>query len=123
MDDKKRKRGRKPKAEEDLRKHPVTCRLTDAEAAHVDRLRGAMTKGEWIRTAALKRPPRVVPAINREAWVALARSASNLNQALVLARRDDSRDSLIELKEQLAEFRAALIGAVLTQEEDDESEG
>lgn len=122
MEEKKSRRGPKKKADEELRKHLVACRLTDAEAEHVDQLRGGMTRGEWVRTAALKRPPRVIPEINREAWVALSRSASNFNQALLLARRTETQDSLIALKDQLAEFRAALIGADLNPDEEDEDE-
>lgn len=113
MIEKKRGRGRKPVPDEDKRKHAVTCRLTDAELVHVDRLRGNMTTGEWIRTAALGRPPRIVPELNRSAWLELSRAASNLNQ---LARQGHFTD--VDVTEQLKAFRAALIGAAL--EVDDE---
>lgn len=113
MIEKKRGRGRKPVPDEDKRKHAVTCRLTDAELVHVDLLRGNMTAGEWIRTAALGRPPRIVPELNRSAWLELSRAASNLNQ---LARQGHFTD--VDVTEQLKAFRAALIGAAL--EVDDE---
>lgn len=113
MIEKKRGRGRKPVPDEDKRKHAVTCRLTDAELVRVDRLRGNMTAGEWIRTAALGRPPRIVPELNRSAWLELSRAASNLNQ---LARQGHFTD--VDVTEQLKAFRAALIGAAL--EVDDE---
>ncbi len=74
------RRGPKPKPESEKRKHPVTCRLTDIEAVKVDERRGQMTRGEWIRTAALKRPPKIIPTVNREAWLALSKLAGNLNQ-------------------------------------------
>ena len=84
-----RKRGRKRLPSHLARKHPVTCRLTDAELEFVDQARGAdengkaaVTRGEYIRLAALKAPPRVVPEVNREAWAELARVSSNLNQAM-----------------------------------------
>lgn len=108
MIEKKRGRGRKPVPDESKRKHPVTCRLTDAELAHVDRLRGSMTAGEWIRTAALGRPPMIIPELNREAWLALSRAASNLNQ---LAKT--SHFTEVDVTEHLKAFRAALIGAAL----------
>lgn len=111
--EKKRGRGRKPVPDERRRKHPVTCRLTDSELAHVDRLRGSMTAGEWMRTAALGRPPRIVPELNRSAWLELSRAASNLNQ---LAKQGHFHD--VDVTEQLKAFRAALIGADL--EADDE---
>lgn len=110
---KKRGRGRKPVPDDVKRKHGVTCRLTDAELAHVDRLRGNMTAGEWVRTAALGRPPRIVPELNRQAWLELSRAASNLNQLAKLGHFTD-----VNVTEQLKAFRAALIGADL--EADDE---
>lgn len=103
---KKSKRGRKPVADAELRKHPVTCRLTDAENEKVDNLRGGMTRGEWLRTAALGKPPATIPAINQTAWLELSRAASNLNQ---LARQGHSE--AVEATEELAIFRMLLINA------------
>lgn len=103
---KKSKRGRKPVADAELRKHPVTCRLTDAESEKVDRLRGGMTRGQWLRTAALGKPPATIPAINQTAWLELSRAASNLNQ---LARQGHSE--AVEATEELAIFRMLLINA------------
>lgn len=114
MSTEKRGRGRKPIPEESKRKHPVTCRLTDVELEHVDRLRGSMSTGEWIRTAALGAPPRIVPELNRQAWLELSRAASNLNQ---LAKKSHFAD--VDITSELKKFRAALIGADL--EVDDES--
>jgi hypothetical protein len=69
-----------PKSAEERRWHSVSCRLTDDELALVDARRGKVRRGEWLRLAALSKPPRIVPEVNRAAWVDLARSASNLNQ-------------------------------------------
>lgn len=104
------KRGRKPKSAPDKRQHLVACRLTDAEQAQLERGRGALSAGEWLRTLALaRRLPRAIPEINLEAYRALARSAANLNQ---LARRVNAADRLeiSELAATLATFRAALLG-------------
>ena len=104
------KRGRKPKSAPDKRQHLVACRLTDAEQAQLERGRGALSAGEWLRTLALaRRLPRAIPEINLEAYGALARSAANLNQ---LTRRANAADRLeiSELAATLATFRAALLG-------------
>ncbi|MFQ2462479.1 plasmid mobilization protein [Aeromonas caviae] len=106
-----RSRGRKSLPDDQKRKHGITCRLTDDELAHVDRLRGQMTAGEWIRTAALSQPPRIVPEINIAAWQELARAAANLNQLARLAHQQAL--GLPELSAGLAAFRVALLGADL----------
>ena len=111
------KRGRKPKSAPDKRQHLVACRLTDAEQAQLARGRGALTAGEWLRTLALaRRLPRAIPAINLEAYRALARAASNLNQ---LSRRANAADQLdiAALAVTLASFRAALVGVGSEREE------
>jgi hypothetical protein len=76
------KRGPDPKPESELRKHPVTCRLTDIELKQLDQGKpDGMSRGEWLRTKALKRKlPRAMPEVNREAYVELARLTANLNQ-------------------------------------------
>ena len=104
------KRGRKPKSAPDRRQHLVACRLTDAEQAQLERGRGALSAGAWLRTLALaRRLPRAIPEINLEAYRALARSAANLNQ---LTRRANATDRLdiAALAATLATFRAALLG-------------
>jgi hypothetical protein len=104
------KRGRKAKSAPDKRQHLVACRLTDAEQAQLERGRGALSAGEWLRTLALaRRLPRAIPEINLEAYRALARSASNLNQ---LTRRANAagRLEIAALAATLATFRAALLG-------------
>lgn len=118
-----RKRGRKPLPEAEQRRHPVTCRLTDAERDHVDASRGKVTRGEFIRRAALKAAPRVVPEVNREAWVELARLSANLNQLLrhLNERRPGTPPpaQIGQLQAAVTRLRADLIG--LDLENDDES--
>lgn len=101
-----RRRGRKPIPEAEQRRHPVTCRLTDAERDHVDASRGSVTRGEFIRRAALSAAPRVVPEVNREAWVELARLSSNLNQ---LVRHLNERRPGATPPAQLDKLRAAVV--------------
>ena len=109
-----RKRGRKPIPEPEKRRHAVTCRLTDAERDHVDASRGKVTGGEFIRRAALSAVPRVVPEVNREAWVELARLGSNLNQLVrhLNERRPGTPPpvKLIDLQDSVVCLRADLIG-------------
>ena len=116
------KRGRKPKSAPDKRQHLVACRLTDAEQAQLERGRGELSAGEWLRTLALaRRLPRAIPEINHEAYRELARAASNLNQ---LARRANAADRLeiTALAETLAAFRAALVGVGSELEEQAKAE-
>lgn len=108
-----KKRGRKPIPETEQRRHPVTCRLTDAELGKVDGVRGQVTRGEFIRRAALSRAPRPVPSMNLDQWQKLARVASNLNQlvaAINAGKVSGVNADLSELKACLDEVRAALIG-------------
>lgn len=129
-----RKRGRKKLRLDQARRHAVTCRLTDAELDRVDLGRGAdlvdpdrkaaISRGEYIRLAALKAPPRVVPEINREAWVELARTAANLNQAMAAYNAKGNLkagDLIIQIRKELADLRLMMIGGVVA--DDDEGAG
>ncbi|GAK34376.1 hypothetical protein JCM17846_33540 [Iodidimonas nitroreducens] len=106
-------RGRKPKDPSDRRKHAVTCRLTDAEQSHIDQLRGKISRGEWIRRAALDQLPSIVPQANRDLYVALARSAANLNQyqrAINEGRVDAPAVDMAKLRDQVKALRRQLLG-------------
>jgi|AntRauMFilla1563_2_1112583.scaffolds.fasta_scaffold01605_2 hypothetical protein len=126
-----RKRGRKRLPPERARKHAVTCRLTDAERDFVDCARGAdedgkaaVTRGEYIRLAALKAPPRVVPEINREAWEALARTNANLNQAMAAYNASGAlkaEPALRELRKDVSALRLLMIGGGTDEEAEDEN--
>ena len=110
--DRRHRRGPRPKPPEQLRTHCVSVRLSTAELEQLDQRRGPLQRGEWLRVAALDVLPPTIPELNRDAWEALSRSASNLNQ---LAYRLNTGD-VPELGEVLAElraFRSALIGARL----------
>ena len=113
---KKRRYGPTPKASSDRRWHSVSCRLTDDELALVDARRGKVRRGEWLRLSALGKPPRIVPELNRVAWVDLARSASNLNQiahainAGEVPAGGDLASVLDALRADLDALRLAMIG-------------
>lgn len=120
----KRRYGPMPKDASDRRWHSVSCRLTDAELALVDARRGKVRRGEWLRLAALSKPPRVVPELNRSAWVDLSRTASNLNQLThamnggSLPSSGDLASVLDALRADLDALRLAMIGG-----RPDESQG
>lgn len=126
-DEKKRRHGPAPKPAAEQRRHAVSCRLTDAELARLDELRGEVSRGEWLRLAAMAKPPRIVPTVNKVAWADLARAAGNLNQITraINEGRMPVKDvasvgkAVMEVRGQLDAVRRLLIG----QEAPDESQG
>ena len=124
---KKRRHGPTPKPAAEQRRHAVSCRLTDAELARLDELRGEVSRGEWLRLAAMSKPPRIVPTVNKVAWADLARAAGNLNQITraINEGRMPVKDvasvgrAVMDVRGQLDAVRRLLIG----QEAPDESEG
>lgn len=124
---KKRRHGPTPKPEAEQRRHAVSCRLTDAELVHLDELRGEVSRGEWLRLAAMSKPPRIVPTVNKVAWSDLARAAGNLNQITraINEGRIPVKDvpgvgrAIMDVRGQLETVRRLLIG----QEAPDESKG
>lgn len=104
-----RRRGRKALPAVEKRRHPITCRLTDKELALVDMRRQSISRGEYIRRAALGRVPPVIPAINSEAWAQLARAAGNL-ATIANAMRGGGYVEADELRRIVTEFRRRLIG-------------
>lgn len=118
MNEKSARRGPAPLPAGDKREHCVSVRLNAAELAKLDVTRGKFQRGEWLRMAALDKLPPVIPAINTEAWSELARAAANLNQ---IAKALNAGDKVERggLRDQLAQFRAALIGAQLQGEVDE----
>ena len=104
----------KRKDQSERRQHRIGTRLTDAEVELVDARRGSVSRGEWLRRAALGRPPRVIPEINREVWSELARIGGNLNQ---IARKLNQAGYATEAdaraaRAEIDRLRAALIGAL-----------
>lgn len=117
-DEKKRRHGPAPKPAAEQRRHAVSCRLTDAELVRLDELRGEVSRGEWLRLAAMSKPPRIVPTVNKVAWADLSRVAGNLNQLnrAINEGKLTTKDAagagrmLMDLQAQVDQLRRALIG-------------
>jgi len=110
-----RRRGPKPRPKAELRRHPITCRVTDAELAEIDDRRPkSMTRGEWLRTAALHQAPARVPAVNQEAWGHAGRIAGGLTTLAKAAAEGRTvgvdPDAIEELRLALAEVRRLMKG-------------
>lgn len=82
-----RQRGRQRLADHDKREHCFSVRVNAEEQAIINRLRGRMRAGEYLRLAGLKKLPSAVPELNRQAWVKLAPLAGNMNQIAALLHR------------------------------------
>jgi hypothetical protein len=95
---------------EEKRTHTVSVRLNKAELELLDSSRSGpqMLRGEYLRAASFYKIPPSIPEINREAWVALARSSANLNQ---IAQRINKNDlpGVTELRQTLEDFRRSLL--------------
>ena len=112
----KRKPGPKPLALANKREHCVSVRLNSGELAELDTARAParMQRGAYLRAASQGKLPLTIPSINREAWVNLARVASNLNQyqqrineGLATGHPPEVIQALAELVQKL---RAELLG-------------
>jgi hypothetical protein len=125
LDERKRRRRGGPAklAPDDKRAHTVSVRLNVEELVQLDALRTpvAMQRGEYLRAAALYSVPASIPAVNREAYAALARAAANLNQITMRLHQAGQGEAvnpqaLAHLKATLTAFRQALVGARLPEE-------
>ena len=118
------RRGPDPLPADELRTFTVSVRLNAVELAALDAQRGPvqMQRGEYLRCASLHRLPPTIPALNREAWVSLARASGNLN---AIARRmheaahglDATAPPIEEISQVLADFRLTLIVAAGVEDE------
>jgi len=123
------KRGPAPKPDEEKRQVRVSVYLTPAELSELDQRRGGMERSEWLRRAGLaKRLAPAIPAVNREAWAALARTSANLNQiarSMNAAGQISDADLvgiLAELHGQVQALRSDLAGAGVHQVVDEEEQ-
>lgn len=90
----------------------VSSRFSPSEAAELDRRRGSVRRGTFLRNLFLgKREPRQIPEVNRERYIETARWAANLNQIARAVNETGSVD-IKELQGTLRAFRLALIGMV-----------
>lgn len=119
MTDRSARRGPAPLPVEERREHCVSVRVNVAELATLDSRRGVFQRGEWLRMAALDKLPPTVPTINTQAWAELARAAANLNQ-IARALNQGEKVERGGLRDQLNQFRAALIGADLEGHAEDQ---
>lgn len=120
IDKRKRRYGPAPLPSEQRRAHCVSVRLSPAELAELDRQRGNIQRGAWLRMAWQRSlPPAPPPAINRGAWAELARASANLNQiahhlnSSVASGAPVTAADVADVARALARFRASLIGARL----------
>ena len=92
------------------RTHCVSVRVSESELTALDRRRGKIRRGTFLRNVFLgKKEPAQIPEINRRAYIETARWAANLNQ---LARQLNSAGFVQaeEVIQTLAEFRRSLLG-------------
>ncbi len=116
--DRKSRRGHPKLDKAECRTNCVSVRLNDAELALLEKQRGGLKKGEWLRIAALDELPPTIPEVNRQAWVELARAHSNINQIAARLNRGDLVD-VASINAEIAEFRRKLIGYKSDEESDD----
>ena len=109
-----KKGGRPPVPEELRRQHAVTCRLTDSELIVVERSRGGMSRGEWLRTSALRRPPVVIPALNQKAWAYLQKVGEGIRYLIDRSKEGEpvalDQVEMLEVKTEMRRVQATLIG-------------
>lgn len=99
----------KPESRE-VRKHQVQTMLNDDELAFLDSVRGNVRRAEAMRFLLQENPPKSVPELNAGAWIELATASSALNQLTKKLNCGESVEIEI-IREQLSQFRAALLGA------------
>ena len=88
----------------------VSSRFSPSEAQELDRRRGKVRRGTFLRNLFLgKKPPRQIPGVNLEKYIETSRWAANLNQ---IARSLNSAEALEveDIRRILAGFRRSLIG-------------
>jgi hypothetical protein len=113
-------RGGRPKLKDGERRTAgqLVVRLNERERETVTRKaeEAGVTPTEWARYAALGRTPpprRVIPELNRKAWLELSKLAATLNGA-IWRFRPGGEDSLLanveRVRRELAEVRNMLIG-------------
>jgi len=87
----------------------LAVRFSEEELSELDRQRGAMQRGPFLRNLFLRRKiPQPIPGVNLEKYVETARWASALNQLARKVNADD-RIEIEELRQILKRFRRGLI--------------
>jgi hypothetical protein len=84
--------------------------MSPAELAELDRRRGKIRRGTFLRNLYLgRREPRQIPEANRERYAETARWAANLNQLTRQVNAGGEVD-LVEVQRVLSGFRLSLLG-------------
>ena len=92
------------------RNHRIGCGMSDAELENLDKLRGGVSRGEYLRRAALDKAPRTIPELNRTAWADLGRALGNLS-TIATAMRGGEYRQIEEIRAAIKDLRQTLIGA------------
>lgn len=123
-------RGGRPRSDS-ARTVVVGVRLTPDERDRLREIAGNGALGEVLRSRALgyrPRIPRQVPEINREAWIELARTASNLNQLAHSTNAGETVDpdelagTLADCRRLLSEVRRLLVAGAHARPASDDNE-
>ena len=105
------------------RTHCVSVRLSAEELRALDRRRGKIRRGTYLRNLFLrKKEPQQIPEANKEQYMETARWASNLNQIARAANIGGAITDLQELRQLLAGFRRCLIGLTGEEGAEDDSQ-
>lgn len=110
------KQSQKPEIE--LRGHCVSVRFNPAEMEELDKRRGKIRRGTYLRNMFLgKREPKQIPVPNQKAYSETARWASVLNQIALRLNFGEDMDHE-EIRAVLKAFRLSLIGLAESTKED-----
>lgn len=96
----------------EVRDYILKVPLNLAEREYLDAVRGRHSKAEAMRFLLNEERPPQVPEPNQEKWVVLATAVANLNQLSHHANSGNIPELEI-IKREVADFRAALLGAKL----------
>lgn len=107
---KKRRYGPVPREKEELRDVRLSVYFTAAEMERLKAEAGEMQPAAYLRSLAFVGGPVRVPEVNKKAWSYLGRAAGNLNRIAMILNAQGRADAK-EIKDALAHFRRALIGA------------
>ncbi len=90
--------------------HCVSVRMSESELSELDRRRGKIRRGTFLRNVFLgKKEPKQIPEVNQKVYIETSRWASNLNQ---IAKQLNTAGviEIEELRRTLNEFRKSIIG-------------
>ncbi|KAA0910810.1 plasmid mobilization relaxosome protein MobC [Pusillimonas sp. ANT_WB101] len=93
------------------RTHCVSVRLNASELKLLDMKRGALQRGAWMRLVVLQTTPKVIPSLNIDHGLELARIGININQ--ISHRLNSSVEVDFEhITNLLQELRSRLISGI-----------